>query len=105
MAEVYTTGTWKPNAGQEDAFVAAWREFARWVSEMPGAGTVRLARDLRDPRRFVSFGMWESIEAVRGWKGSQEFKERMSRIQEHVDTFAPTELEVVAAFNRGDSAA
>lgn len=101
MTEVYTTGSWKPNAGQEDAFVEAWRDFARWASDMPGAGTVRLARDLRDPERFVSFAAWESIEAVRAWKSSPEFKERMGRVQVHVDKFAPTELEVVVALEGG----
>lgn len=104
LTEVYTTGVWTPNAGEEDAFVAAWAEFARWASEMPGAGTVRLTRDLRDPGRFVSFAAWESIEAVRAWKSSPEFKERMSRVQQYVDQFAPTELEVVAAVDRGVAA-
>jgi heme-degrading monooxygenase HmoA len=104
MTDVYTTGSWKPNAGEEGAFVEAWGEFARWASDMPGAGTVRLARDLRDPEQFVSFAAWESIEAVRAWKSSPEFKERMSRVQRHVDKFAPTELEVVAAFERGSAA-
>jgi heme-degrading monooxygenase HmoA len=100
MTDVYTTGTWKPNRGDEEAFVEAWSDFARWASGMPGAGTVRLARDLRDPERFVSFAAWESIDAVRAWKSSPEFKERMSRVQVHVDRFAPTELEVVAALER-----
>ena len=43
----------------------------------------------------MSFAAWESIDAVRGWKSSPEFKPRMSRVQEHVDKFAPTELGVV----------
>ena len=104
MPDVYTTGVWRPNAGEEDVFVEAWAEFARWASDMPSAGTVRLARDLRDPERFVSFAVWESIEAVRAWKSSPEFRERMGRVQQHVDKFAPTELEVVAAFDNGVAA-
>jgi len=44
---------------------------------------------------------WESIEAVRGWKDSPEFKERMGRVQKHVDKFAPTELELVASCGSG----
>lgn len=64
---------------------------------MPGAaGEALLTRDLRDPERFVSFLPWESLEAIRGWKTHPEFKERMSRVQQHVDKFAPTETEVVA---------
>jgi heme-degrading monooxygenase HmoA len=101
MSEVYTTGSWVPNAGEEDEFLQAWSEFAKWASTMPGAGKVRLARDLREPARFVSFARWENIEAVRGWKGSDEFKPRMGRVQQHVDKFDPTELEVVAAFENG----
>jgi len=101
MPDVYTTGSWKPFSGQEEPFVAAWIEFVKWASERPGAGTALLTRDLRDLERFVSLMDWESIEAVRGWKGSAEFKERMSRVQQYIDKFAPTELEVVAACKAG----
>lgn len=93
---VYTTGSWRPYPGHEDAFLAAWQEFAEWSGDMPGAGTALLARDLRDPQRFVSFVAWESIDAVRAWKTAPEFKPHMSRVQDHIDKFAPTELEVVA---------
>jgi heme-degrading monooxygenase HmoA len=96
MAEVYTTGSWRPLPDEEEAFLRAWREFVSWAATMPGAGGAVLARDLRDPGRFVSFMAWRDLEAVRDWKGSPEFKPRMARVQEHVDTFAPTELEVVA---------
>ena len=97
MPDVFTTGWWKPFPGQEAEFVEAWVEFATWASELPGAGTARLTRDLRDPEDFVSFMEWESIEAVRAWKGSSEFKERMGRVQKYVDKFSPTELVLVAS--------
>ena len=38
MQDVYTTGSWKPFPGQEEAFVEAWSKFAIWASEAPGAG-------------------------------------------------------------------
>ncbi len=101
MPDVYTTGSWKPFPGQEEPFVEAWLEFVKWASERPGAGTAFLTRDLRDPERFVSLMDWETIEEVRAWKTSPEFKERMSRVQQHIDKFAPTELEVVAACRAG----
>ena len=44
----------------------------------------------------MSFLGWSDMEAVRGWKEHSEFKARMSRVQQFVDKFAPTELEVVA---------
>jgi len=99
--DTYTTGSWKPFPGHEDAFVDAWIEFSNWTSTMPGAGTAILSRDLRDPQRFVSFVEWESIDAIRGWKTSPEFKPRMARVQAHIDKFAPTELEVVAVCAAG----
>jgi heme-degrading monooxygenase HmoA len=97
MSTIYTSGTWKPNPGNEDAFVAAWQQFAAWASSMPGAGHLQLVRDLREPERFVSFGAWESIEQVRGWKSSPEFRERMAQVLQHVDEFQPAELALVAS--------
>jgi|SRR5918996_418527 heme-degrading monooxygenase HmoA len=103
MSELYTTGTWTPKAGAEEAFVEAWSEFAAWASGMPGAGTLRLTRDTKDPTRFVSFGRWESEEAVRAWKNGPEFGPRMARVREHVDAFQATELEVLAAARSGST--
>ena len=94
--DTYTTGSWRPFPGHETEFVDAWIEFSAWASSLPGAGEAVLAGDLRDPERFVSVVEWESIDAVRGWKTSPEFKSRMARVQAHIDTFVPTELEVVA---------
>jgi heme-degrading monooxygenase HmoA len=101
MSEVYTTGSWKPNPGSEGAFVEAWKTFAGWASGKSGAGTLRLVRDLHEPGRFVSFGAWESIDHVKAWKGSPEFKERMAQVLRHVDDFHPTELELMATAEDG----
>jgi heme-degrading monooxygenase HmoA len=92
----YTTGSWHPFPGQEEAFVAAWEEFAGWAAALDGARDAILGRDLRAEGRYVSFVGWDDLEAVRGWKAHPEFKERMSRVQRFVDRFAPTEVEVVA---------
>jgi len=96
MSRIYTTGSWQPGPGNEDAFVEAWEAFAAWAGTMPGAGTLRLLRDLRDPSRFVSFGSWESLDEVHAWKSSQEFRERMAQVLQHVADFHPAELELVA---------
>jgi heme-degrading monooxygenase HmoA len=102
---VYTTGSWRPNPGSEEAFVEAWSEFAGWASSMPGAGALRLVRDLGEPSRFVSFGAWEDIDHVRAWKSSPEFRERMARVLQHVDDFQPTELALVATAQGGEVSA
>lgn len=93
----YTTGSWLPFPGHEDAFIDAWHTFANWSCHMPGAQVAVLARDLRDPDRFVSLISWDSIDAVRAWKTSPDFKPHMAQVQQHIDKFAPTELEVVAS--------
>jgi heme-degrading monooxygenase HmoA len=105
VAEIFTTGRWKPNAGKEDAFVEAWTGFAAWASKTPGAGTLRLTRDLRDVEVFLSFGAWQSIAAVRAWKSAPDFRERLARVLQHVDTFEPSELALVAAAEAGAAAA
>lgn len=100
MASVYTTGSWRPYAGQEEEFLREWQTFMDWAASLPGAGRGILARDLRDPGRYVSVVEWDDLHAVRAWKGSAEFKPRMSRVQAYVDRFEPTELEVVAVVGR-----
>jgi heme-degrading monooxygenase HmoA len=105
VSEIYTTGNWKPNAGKEDAFIEAWATFAAWASGQPGAGTLRLTRDLRSAHVFLSFGTWESIEAVRAWKSAADFRERLARVLQHVDEFDPTELELIATAEGGVASA
>jgi heme-degrading monooxygenase HmoA len=101
MGAVYTTGSWRPSAGREDEFVAAWEEFAGWASGRLGAGRLRLARDLFEEGRYVSFGEWTSLEEVHAWKASPEFKERMAQVLQHVDEFKPAELEEIAQAESG----
>jgi heme-degrading monooxygenase HmoA len=101
MSEVYTNGRWTTSPGSEEAFVEAWRSFASWASGMDGAGTLRLVRDLNEPGQFVSFGDWQSIEQVRAWKSTPEFRENMAQVLQHVDTFKPSELELIAAVEDG----
>ena len=103
MSNVYTTGTWTPYPGKEKEFVSAWAQFASWASGMPGAGRLSLARDIRETERFISFGGWDSLEQVRGWKGSAEFRERMAHVLQHVAEFQPAELQLVATAEARDA--
>ena len=101
MSEIYTMGRWKPSDGREEAFVEAWSTFAEWASTRSGAGTLRLARDVRADGVYVSFARWENLDAVRAWKGSPDFRERLSRVLRHVEEFEPTELAVTAVAEAG----
>jgi heme-degrading monooxygenase HmoA len=95
MAETYTSGLWTVKPGHEDDFVAAWTDFVGWAAEQPGSGTFRLARDVDDGRRYMSFAPWESLEAQRAWKQTDQFATRMRKVQEHVDSFEPSTYELV----------
>ena len=97
MAEFYSHGTWTAKDGEGEQFVSAWTEFAQWLSTQPGAGTARLARDLSDPNRYLSFAPWESADAMHAWKSSPEFRERMTKVQSHVADFQPDEMELVVS--------
>ena len=101
MSTVYTSGTWIATPGREEAFVEAWKQFAAWAAGMPGAGQLRLTRDLHESGRFVSFGDWVNEDAVRGWKRSPEFMERMAQVLQHVANFQPGELRLVATAEEG----
>ena len=99
MADVYTMGTWIVKDGEEEAFVEAWTEFVQWGSTLSGSGTLRLARDLDESSRFVSFADWSSIDEVHAWKATPEFRVRMAEVQRHVAEFTPSEVELVTSVN------
>ena len=90
MTETYSSGTWMVKAGEEGAFVDAWRDFVTWASELPGSGTFRLVRDVEQPNHFMSFAPWESAEAQDAWKALPEFPERIGRVRAHCDDFHPS---------------
>jgi heme-degrading monooxygenase HmoA len=96
MAEVYSSGTWKTKDGEDEQFVAAWTEFAKWMSTMPGAGTARLTKDMDNPGHYTSFAPWESADAMHAWKSDPAFREKMGAVQAHVSEFTPHEMELVA---------
>ena len=61
----YTLARWRVRAGQEDTFIAAWRQLAVFflsLREPPRWGT--LLRSIEDPRLFYSFGPWPSMETI-----------------------------------------
>ena len=96
MNTPYTHGIWKVQPGRGDEFVAAWTELAEWsMREVAGSGSARLLRDLADPDRFVSFGPWESLEAIEAWRTLDGFGERVGRLRELLVSFEPSTLELV----------
>ena len=103
MIEIYTVGIWTVTAGREEEFVAAWRAMGEaTIAEFPAAHG-RLLRDVANPNRFVSFGPWESVEAVDVWRASAPFREGVAHIRELLDAFEPGTYEVSAEVSASGS--
>jgi heme-degrading monooxygenase HmoA len=100
-SEAYSSGAWTAKQGEDDAFVEAWTEFARWLITMPGAGTARLTRNLSEPRRYLSFAPWETAEAMHTWKSNPEFGQRLAAVRELIAELTPSEFELVAEVEGG----
>jgi len=96
MAQPYTLGNWVAKPGREEEFVAAWRELADWtMKEVGGSPSAKLLRDVANPRRFVSFGPWDSLEAIDAWRALPGFRERVLGIRELLESFEPITMELV----------
>ena len=95
----YTLGIWSAKAGNEMAFIGEWNAFARWTAHnQPGAaGTAYLLQDSANPRQFISFGPWESSDAIKAWRDRPEFKAFVSKARELCDDFQPRSLVRVAS--------
>lgn len=90
MPELYTCGIWQVAPGSEEDFVSAWRDLAEWtVKHTPGAGAATLVQDIGQPNRFLSFGPWESAQAIDAWRASSGFQERVGKMQALLEAFEP----------------
>jgi heme-degrading monooxygenase HmoA len=92
----YTHTTWRVKEGSEEEFVHRWSEWAEWSRRQGLVEIALLLRDTEDPRRFVSFGPWESVAAIAGWRALPGYQERVDRLRRVVDAFEPHTFEVVA---------
>jgi len=97
MERLYTAGIWTVQPGREDDFVDAWEELARWtLDNISGSKWARLLQNRDDETRFVSFGPWESVDAIEQWRASPGFQERVERIQSMLEAFQPGTFELRA---------
>lgn len=94
---LWTLGIWLTKEGQQEAFQQAWVAFARWTAGVvPGAGQAHLLQDPSNQRRFVSFGPWESSEAIQAWRNSDEFGAFQANVKDILESFEPNVLVEVA---------
>ena len=95
MGEPYTYGVWVTKPGQEEEFIAGWRELVEWtMANATGTGWARLLRDADQPNRFVSIGPWESCEDIEAWRASPGFREGVARLRPLLESFTPANLDL-----------
>lgn len=73
MEPHYSLTTWIIRPGNEDEFL----------------------RDVDDSSRFISFGPWETLEAIRRWRTLEGFQSHVAALSEVVEDFEPRTLELV----------
>jgi heme-degrading monooxygenase HmoA len=95
VARAYTLTVWQVKPGFEDEFVGRWSEWIEWSHRQGLQSEARLLRDIERPTRFVSFGPWETLQAVRSWRRLEGYHERVARLQEVVESFEPETLELI----------
>ena len=88
IKQTYTSGNWQVQKGQEEEFIRRWKEFAQWSAKnVPGSGDFYLIQETNNLRHFLSFGSWESPEAVNNWRQMPQFKDFISKCKELLDDF------------------
>jgi quinol monooxygenase YgiN len=97
IGTIYTLAEWTVKPGDEDAFVSAWTDFARWTAEnQPGAMTGVLLRDTHEPLRFISLGPWKDRGAADAWRQTPQFQESFARFRDLCSAIKPQTLISVA---------
>jgi heme-degrading monooxygenase HmoA len=97
VGQPYTSGRWLVKVGNEDAFIARWTAFTEWsLKNALGAESFVLIQDSGDTRRFLSFGAWDSPEAVTAWRQRPEFSELLGECRALCEEFEPHDYTLVA---------
>jgi heme-degrading monooxygenase HmoA len=96
MTSVWTHGTWTVKPGREEDFVNAWRAMVREVgAHLEVKGTPTLLRDHDRPNVFISFGPWESVDAISHFRSSEPFRRHVTSMGELLDDFQARTLDEV----------
>ena len=81
--EAYTLAMWRVKAGQEEAFLRAWREeLAPYFLGLPGVMGGTLLRSVEEPNLFYSFGPWRSLEDIRAMRADPRTPAVMGKLRE-----------------------
>ena len=97
MSGMITSGIWKVREDRRADFIEAWSTFTSWASSQEGAATLRLGQDTIDPTRSSASGPGgRRPTGFTPGRPARSSRERMARVQQYVDEFHPSELDLVA---------
>ena len=97
IGKPYTLGIWTVKQGNEKSFIAEWTAFSTWTNNnISRAGTAYLLQDRDNPRQFISYGAWESVDAIAAWRERPEFKAFVAKVRDLCEKFEPHSLVQVA---------
>lgn len=78
--------------GQEDHFVAAFRQAQSIIASMPGYLSHELQKSIETPERFILLVKWERLEDhTEGFRGSAEYKDWSALLHHFYDPFPMVE--------------
>jgi heme-degrading monooxygenase HmoA len=80
--QFYTHATWQVKAGNEEAFIAAWKAMGDAFLANPGAKHGTLIQSVADPTLFFSFGLWESLEQIQAMRNDPAAQEALGKAKE-----------------------
>jgi heme-degrading monooxygenase HmoA len=69
--------------GSEDAFVAAYGQARRLVTDTPGCRSIRMTRGVETPTRMVLLVEWDSVDAHEVFRSSDRFGQWRALIGPH----------------------
>jgi len=97
QGDVYTLGVWKVKPGEEESFIAVWKELGDFFLSLPkppGPGT--LVQSLEDATLFYSFGPWNSLEDIQAMRAHPQASAMIGKLASLCETATPGSFRVVA---------
>ena len=93
----YTLARWLVHPGNEETFIAAWRELGTVFLSLPQPTTWGLLlRSADQPQLFYSFGPWPSLDAIRATREEPCAREALGRLAALCDEATPGVFVAVA---------
>lgn len=99
----YTLASWYVKEGRETDFVTAWRgELAEYFFSLPGCRWGTLLQSVEDPRRFYSFGPWDSLDDIRRMRQNPRTGEVFALLEGLCEEMVPGAFRHVATLGDDD---